>query len=197
MKLHVLLLLPILGITAAAQKSSAPVETREVVEMELQTSPRNQLSKPGVLAAFQSAVSISIQLISCPDNQNAIECGKIQENVLYNESEKKKLTVEERQLLLNVLSEDTTYKESIAACLCNFTPQLRIAFEDPTSKKHYDIFLSGVSHGEIQAIEDGRLIAYVTSGSFIPRYLLFMDQSFPHHSITKMLHEYDKQRKAP
>jgi len=194
MKLHVLFLLPILGITAAAQKSPAPVETGELVEMEFQTSPRKQLSKPGVLAAFQSAVSIEVQLISSPDDQNAVDCGKILESVLRSESAKKTLTAEERKLLLDVLSEDTTYKESLATCGCYFTPQLRVTFEDPTSKKHYDIFISGVSHGEIQAIEAGHLLAFTTSGSFIPRYLLFMDRLYPQHSITEMLHEYDKQR---
>ena len=195
MTLRIPFLFSVLMAATFAQKSATPSGSGDVIMMEFPTSVRQQLAEPGVLRAFQSAASVSVQLISSPDNQNAIDDeGKIQEGIIHLESERRMLSSEERQLLFRVLSEDTPYEESRAPCLCFFTPQLRAAFDDPRTKKHYDVFLSGVSHGEIRATEGGREVAYTRSWRFIPRYLILMDRLFPDHSITKMLHEYHQSR---
>jgi hypothetical protein len=195
MTLRIPLLFSVLVATTFAQNAATPAGSREVIMMEFSTSVRQQLAEAGVLQAFRSAASVSIQLISSPDDQNAIDDeGKIQEGIIQPESERKILSSEERRLLLDALSEDTTYEESRAPCLCFFTPQLRAVFDDPRTKKHFAVFLSGVSHGEIRATEGGREIAYTRSWRFIPRYLILMDRLFPNHRITKMLHEYHQNR---
>jgi hypothetical protein len=162
--------------------------------MDFQTSVRKQLSDPGVLKAFQSAKSVAVQLISSPDDQNVTDEHGIHEDIIHAESDRIVLNAKQRDLLLETFLEDTTYEESWATCLCFFTPQLRVLFDDSATKSHLEIFLNGVSHGEIRAFRDGNEIAFTRSWRFIPRYLILMDRLFPDHSITKMLHEYHQNR---
>jgi hypothetical protein len=197
MKLHPLLLLPVLWLGVSAEDSThkdAPVERIAIEPLDFPTSVRKQLSAPGVLEAFEAAESITVQLISSPEDKNATEEGKIAEGIIRSESNPATLTTEQRHLLSAVFSEDTTYREIRGPCFCFFTPQLRVTFDGAKSQKHYEMFLSGVSHGEIRVIEGGREIAQTRSWKFIPQYLVFMDRMFPNHTITRMLHEYHEQR---
>jgi hypothetical protein len=67
-------------------------------------------------------------------------------------------------------------------------------FDVGNPKKHYDIFFSGFSHGEIRVVEAKKEIAYARTWRFIPAYLDFLDQVFPDSAITSMLHEFHQYR---
>ena len=192
-----LILFTLLCLSASAKDASPPDHPARMIIPsmgEFPTSVRKQLADAGALDAFVSAESITAQLISSPSDQNATENGKIAEDIIVPESKPIVLTPEQRRLLLAVLSEDSTYDESPASCFCFFTPQLRVTFHDSKSHRRFDLFLSGVGHGEIRAIQGGREIAYARTWHFIPQYLLFMDQLFPQHPITRMLHQRHEER---
>ncbi|MFA5058052.1 MAG: hypothetical protein WC485_08060 [Opitutaceae bacterium] len=195
MKSLPLLILSLASSAVLCQKPSKSGDQGQWVTMDdFQTSVRKQLATAGVLDAYQASDSITVQLISSLADHNATISGKIFEDIIKPESEKIVLNREQRRLLFDVLSEDTTYTESLATCLCFFEPQLRVTFDEAGSKKHYDIFLSGVSHGEIQVIQGGRQVAYARTWHFIPEYLDFLDRVFPGREVNKLLRLYHENR---
>ncbi len=191
---HLLLVVLALSAGVFAQGQLKAQDNIKLVTLDdFPTSVSKQLAEAGVLDAFRTAESISVQLISSPLNKNATVGGRIALDIIHPESKRIEPTPKQRDLLSAVFSEDTTYLESLAACQCFFTPQLRVTFQSGEPRKHYNILLSGVSHGEIQVIEDERMVAYARTWRFIPPYLAFMDQVFPHHNITEMLHRFHDQ----
>ena len=158
------------------------------------TSVEKQLSEKGVLSAYESADSVAVQLISTPSGQKMIEGGEIVERIIQPESQFIVLTEEQKRLLGLALADSTSYLESRVYCLCIFQPQLRVVFDVGNPKQHYDIFLSGFSHGEIRVVEAKKEIAYARTWRFIPAYLEFLDQVFPDSAITSMLHEFHQYR---
>jgi hypothetical protein len=165
-----------------------------LIEMkDFTTSVRRQLDDAGVLKAFESARKITVQLVW--SDEEAAPRDEIAEERLQARSPVLELSATQRAFLFKALSENSDYRESMAPCLCEFQPQLRVAFLSGTPEGRYDILFSGISHGEIQAFRNKHLTAYARTNHFVPAYLFFLDAVFPNHELTKMLHEFQKTRK--
>ena len=174
----------------AEEPTKAYVEKEN--EMSFNTSVRRQMAKAGILKAYRLAKEVTVQLVW--SDSEAAPDGKIAEEKIQSKSEKLELSVTQKELLFKVLSVDKDYKESRAPCLCEFQPQLRIVFQSGTPEVRYDILLSGISHGEIQAFRAKEMKAYARTSNFVPVSLDFLDEMFPKHELTKMLHQFQENR---
>jgi hypothetical protein len=180
-----------LGPIVAGEKQ-AP--SADIIEMgEFTTSVKRQLEKEDILQAYSAARKVTVQLVW--SDQDAAPEAEISEERIQSRSSKLELDSTQRSLLLNALREDSDYGESIASCLCEFQPQLRVVFHSGKPEVRYDILVSGISHGEVQAFRNGHLKAYARTSHFIPALLGFLAVTFPNHELTKMLIEVQKLRK--
>jgi hypothetical protein len=180
-----------LRLRAADERQSSTV----LIEMkDFTTSVKRQLEESGVLKAFETSKKITVQLVW--SDEEAAPHGEIAEERIQSRSATLELHSAQRALLFKALSETSDYRESIASCMCEFQPQLRVAFYSGTPEVRYDILLSGVSHGEVQAFRDKQLKAYARTSHFVAAYLNFLDAIFPEHELTTMLHQFHKNRKG-
>ncbi len=162
----------------------------ESVEWEFQTTVFKQLSQPGVLDALRSAKSISVQMIEYSRNARG---SALVEGAFTSTSKAVVLTSEQRAILLALVSDEVEYQETRANCDCIFDPQMRVSFEAGTPIRHYDILLSGLSHGEIGAYENAKPVAIARTWTFIPRYLDLIADTFPDYEQLPRLQRHYKE----
>jgi len=181
-------LLFVLSLTSCSEKEKTEIVAYTWEDLSFTTSVKRQLEKEGILKACKSAPKITVQLVW--SDKAASDNSLIVEERIQTQSAPLDLNADQKKLLASIFDENTDYQESNASCLCIFQPQLRIIFFSKNNKTRHDILISGISHGEIQAFKNKKLMAYARCGHFIPAYLKFMDSVFPGHELTKMLHQH-------
>jgi hypothetical protein len=181
----------VLAVVWAASVVFAASADHEMVEMDFKTTVQKQLNRPGILDALRQAKSVSVQMINyAKDPRGSV----IDERAIRANSKAVKLTPDQRASLLAMLSDDVEYQETLATCDCHFDPQMRVSFDASTPLQHYDILLSGMSHGEIGAYVNAKPTAYARTWTFIPRYLDLIASVFPDCAELPRLRELHKER---
>jgi len=191
MKIPAAALLFSLCIPCFADRKESEINNDAQGGIYFTTSVKRQLRKEGFLKAYDSATKITVQLVW--SDEAASKLGLIVEERIQSKSASLKLSADHKKLLAAVINEDTNYTESDLNCDCIFQPQLRVVFFSETNETRYDILISGVLHGEIQAFRNKQKEAYARCGHFKPAYLKFLDTVFPNHELTKMLHQHNEQ----
>lgn len=184
MKTGSIIVLVVAWLQAVAVAASGGESKAGIVTMvDFTTSVRRQMQRNGLLDALIAAPTVQGRLVSsvtdpAPD-------GVIVEPAIHAKSAVISLTDAQRVVLWSVFSDDGDYEESMAPCLCEFQPQLRITFaSSENAGVSHDILVGATSHGEIQAFTGGHLVTYARTQRFVPAFLAFLETAFPGDGVT-------------